>query len=71
MFSIFWIFTGAIVGLLLVAVFAPPARKDVQVPTPYSKAVYRTPSGCVKFKTTKVACSDESTSLNLLASSHK
>jgi hypothetical protein len=71
MFSIFWIFTGAIVGLLLVAVFAPPARKDVQVPTPFSKAVYRTPTGCVKFKTIKVECSEDATSLNLLASSHK
>ena len=71
MFSIQWIFIGAIVGLLLVAVFAPPSRKDVQVPTPFSNAVYRTPSGCVKFKTVKVDCSDDSTSLNFLASTHK
>ena len=71
MFSIFWIFTGAIVGLLLVAVFVPPARKDMQVPTPFSKSVYRTPTGCVKFKTERVECSEEATSLNFVASSHK
>jgi hypothetical protein len=71
MFAIEWIFIGTIVGLLLVAVFAPPARKDKQLPTPFTKAVFRTDSGCVKFKTQEVPCSDDSTSLNFIASSHK
>ena len=71
MFAIEWIFIGTIVGLLLVAVFAPPARKDKQLPTPFTKAVFRTDSGCVKFKTQEVPCSEDSTSLNFVASSHK
>lgn len=71
MFAVEWIFIGTIVGLLLVSVFAPPARKDMQLPTPFTKAVFRTPSGCVKFKTEEVACSEDSTSLNFIASSHK
>ena len=71
MFAIEWIFVGAIVGLLLVAVFVPPARNDMQLPTPFSKDVFRTPSGCVRFKTEEVACSDDASSLNFIASSHK
>lgn len=71
MFSLFYLFVGAVVGLLLVSVFAPPLRKDLQVPMPESKQVFNTPSGCVKFKAKKVPCTDKATSLNLLASQHK
>jgi len=71
MFSIAWIFIGAIVGLLLSAVFAPPSRGDAQLPTPNTKKVFHTPTGCVKFKTHEVDCSRESTSLNFVASQHK
>lgn len=62
---------GVITGLLLVSVFTPPSRKDPRVPTPNTKEVYKTPSGCVKFKTIEVPCSREAMSLNLVASQHK
>jgi hypothetical protein len=62
---------GVIAGLLLVSVFAPPPRKDPRVPTPNTKEIYKTPSGCVKFKTHEVPCSREAMSLNLVASQHK
>jgi hypothetical protein len=62
---------GVITGLLFVSVFTPPSRKDPRVPTPNTKEVYKTPSGCVKFKTHEVPCSREAMSLNLLASQHK
>lgn len=71
MFSLFWMFVGAIAGLLLVSVFVPPLRKDLQVPMPHSKQVFNTPTGCVKFKAKKVPCTDNATSLNLLASQDK
>ena len=71
MFSIEWAFVGTIVGLLLVSTFAPPSRKDARVPTPHTKQVYKTPTGCVKFKTHEVECSREAHSLNLVSSKHK
>lgn len=71
MFSIEWAFVGTIVGLLLVSTFAPPSRKDARVPTPHTKQVYKTSTGCVKFKTHEVPCSREAMSLNLVASQHK
>jgi hypothetical protein len=71
MFAIEWIFVGVIMGLLLVSVIAPPARADMQLPTPFTKSVFRTPTGCVRFRTQEVSCSDDATSLNFIASSHK
>jgi len=71
MFSLDWIFVGVLTGLLLVSVFAPPSRKDPRVPTPNTKDIYKTESGCVKFKTHEVPCSNEAASLNLVASKHK
>jgi hypothetical protein len=71
MLSIAWTFAGAIAGLLLCAVFAPPSRGNSQLPTPNTKKVFHTPSGCVKFKTHEVECSRDSTSLNFVASEHK
>jgi hypothetical protein len=71
MLSLQWIFVGVITGLLLVSVFAPPSRKDPRVPTPNTKEIYKTPSGCVKFQTHEVPCSREAMSLNLVASQHK
>jgi len=71
MFSIAWIFVGAIVGMLVCAVFAPPRRNDPKLPTPHTKKVFHTPTGCVKFKTHEVECSRDATSLNFVASQHK
>jgi hypothetical protein len=71
MFSLEWIFIGVVTGLLMVSVFIPPSRKEPRVPTPNTKQVYKTSSGCVKFKTHEVPCSQEAMSLNLVASQHK
>ena len=68
MLSIMWMFTGILVGLLIVAVFEPPARKDMKLPTPNDKSILHTTSGCVKFTTTEVPCSNDATSLNFVAS---
>ena len=71
MFSVAWAFIGSLVGILLVAVFKPPARKNPQVPLPGMNKSLHTKSGCVKFRSEEVPCTNESTSLNLLASQHK
>ena len=71
MFSLEWIFIGVVTGLLMVSVFIPPSRTEPRVPTPNTKQVYKTSSGCVKFKTHEVPCSQEAMSLNLVASQHK
>ena len=71
MFSLQWVFIGALAGLLLVAVFAPPARKELDMPLPHSRKVYHTPHGCVRFTTKSVPCSDDSKSLNFVVSQHK
>jgi hypothetical protein len=66
-----WIFIGFLVGLLVVAVFEPPARKDMHLPTPNDKNPLFTDTGCVKFTTIEVACTPEASSLNFIASQHK
>jgi hypothetical protein len=71
MFSPLWLFIGVLTGFLIVAVFIPPARKDMQLPTPQDKDTYFTGSGCVKFKAEEVPCTSDATSLNLLASQNK
>ena len=71
MFSVFWLFVGFLVGLLISVVFTPPLRNIPQLPIPYDVTPMNTGSGCVKFKTTEVPCGRESTSLNFIASQHK
>jgi hypothetical protein len=58
-------------GLLLISVFTPPFRKNLEMPTPNSKDVFHTPHGCIRFRTQPVQCSESASSLNLLASQHK
>ena len=64
-------FIGALVGLLVVAVFTPPDRKVPALPLPNTSDVFYTASGCVTFKTTEVPCTERATSLNFIASQHK
>jgi hypothetical protein len=71
MLSIFWVFVGGLVGLLIVSVFVPPIRNDLQVPLPGQSTTMHTGTGCVKFKATEVPCTDGATSLNFIASQHK
>lgn len=71
MFSTTWIFIGCLVGMLVVAVFEPPIRKDLQLPTPNTKNTFKTQTGCVKFRTEEIPCSSEATSLNFIASQNK
>ena len=71
MINLFWMTIGAITGLLLVAVFTPPNRNVPTLPTPDNDDVFKTPHGCVKFKTEEVECMPSATSLNFVASQHK
>ena len=71
MISIQWLFVGFLVGLLIVAVFVPPARKLPELPTPGLDHSLHTGTGCVKFKATEVPCTKEAVSLNFIASQHK
>jgi hypothetical protein len=71
MLSVTWIFIGFVVGLLLVAVFSPPKRKDPRLPTPQDNSLFHTETGCVTFKTSEVDCTPEARSLNFVASQNK
>jgi hypothetical protein len=71
MINIFWIFIGAITGLLLVSVFTPPNRNVPSLPTPDNHEVFKTANGCVKFKAEEVECMPAATSLNFVASQNK
>ena len=66
-----WIFIGFLLGMLVVAVFEPPARKDVHLPTPNDHEPVYTGSGCVKFASIEVPCGPAASSLNFIASQHK
>jgi len=69
MIDLFWLFVGILTGLLIVAIFIPPNHKDNQLPTPDDNSVFRTKSGCVRFKSEEVECTEEAKSLNFIASS--
>jgi len=71
MFSLFWMFMGLLVGLVITSVFSPPARNVPTVPTPNGTNVLHTGSGCVHVKSKEVPCSGQTTSLNFIASQHK
>ena len=71
MLSLLWLFIGALTGLLVVSVFIPPIRNELQVPIPGVSIAMHTGTGCVRFKTKEVPCSDGATSLNFIASQHK
>lgn len=71
MISFLWLFIGAVVGLLLVSVFAPPSRKVPALPTPDSKEIFKTGNGCVKFEAEEVECMPSASSLNFIASQNK
>lgn len=67
MFEIHWVVAGVIVGLLISTVMVPPTRKIKVLPQPHDKTTYHTESGCVRFISEEVPCTDDSDSLNLLA----
>lgn len=71
MIDIFWLFVGAIVGMLTASVFTPPNRNIPTLPTPDNDGIFKTKTGCVKFKSQEVDCGPEATSLNFVASQHK
>ena len=71
MISLFWSFTGFIVGLLITSVFTPPLRNDPKIPTPNGNEILHTKTGCVRFKATEVPCDGKATSLNIIAAQHK
>jgi len=63
MISLPWMFLGALVGLLVVAVFRPPPRKIPTMPTPDNAEPFFTTNGCVKFKSKEEECTQTATSL--------
>ena len=71
MLNLFWLMTGTITGLLLVSVFTPPTRNVPSLPTPNTDDVFKTPTGCVRFKSAQVECMPSASSLNFVASQHK
>ena len=71
MLSLFWIFVGALTGLLVTAVFNPPLRSSPDMPYTHCKDTFQTSTGCVKFRTDEVPCTEGATSLNFIASQHK
>lgn len=68
MFELHWIAGGIIVGMLISTVIVPPTRKQASLPRPHDQGVYTTNTGCVRFESVEVPCTDEPDSLNLLAS---
>lgn len=71
MINLFSMFVGVITGLLLVSVFTPPNRNVPTLPTPDNKQIFKTPNGCVRFKSEEVECMSASSSLNFMASENK
>lgn len=68
MIDLFWMFVGILTGLLVVSIFVPPNLKDKQLPTPDDTSIFRTENGCVRFVSEEVPCSNDSKSLNFIAS---
>lgn len=61
-----WVVTGVIVGLLIGTVMIPPTRKIKVLPQPHDSSTYHVDSGCVRFVSEEVPCTQEPLSLNLL-----
>ena len=68
MFVVFWLFVGILTGLLIVSVFVPPNKKQLEMPSVGDNSIFHTKSGCVRFKSEEVECDGTQGSLNLLAS---
>lgn len=67
MLEVHWVVAGVIVGLLIGTVMIPPTRKIKVLPQPHDPSTYHTETGCVRFVSEEVPCTEESMSLNLLA----
>jgi hypothetical protein len=68
MLDLLWLVSGLIVGMLLATVFIPPTRNKKVLPSPFDPNTYHTDTGCVRFVSEEVPCTQEADSLNLLAS---
>jgi hypothetical protein len=62
-----WIVVGVIVGLLIGTVMIPPTRKVKVLPQPHDETTYHVDSGCIRFVSEEVPCTQDTDSLNLLA----
>jgi hypothetical protein len=67
MIEVRWLVAGVIVGMLIATVIVPPTRKIKILPQPYDNSTYQVDSGCVRFVSEEVPCTQEPESLNLLA----
>ena len=63
-----WVVAGVIVGLLIGTVMIPPTRKIKVLPQPHDTSTYHVDTGCVRFVSEQVPCTQEPLSLNLLVS---
>lgn len=68
MIEVRWMVAGVIVGMLISTILIPPTRKVKRLPQPYDTSTYQVDSGCVRFVSEEVPCTQEPDSLNLLAS---
>jgi len=66
-----WVVAGVIIGMLISTILIPPTRKQSTLPQPHDSSVYTTDSGCVRFESMEVPCTEEPDSLNLIASLSK
>jgi hypothetical protein len=57
-------FMGALVGLFMVSIFTPVAKKQIELPLPGEPKVFHTKMGCVKIQSEEISCSTEAISLN-------
>lgn len=70
-FSLPYLFVGALVGVVISAVMAPPTRTVRHAPTPHDDTTYKLDTGCVRVQASEVPCTAETDSLNLLGLQHK
>lgn len=68
MIELQWVVAGVIIGMLLSTIVIPPTRTQKVLPQPFDPSTFHTDTGCVRFVSEEVPCTQEPDSLNLLAS---
>lgn len=67
MIELRWVVAGVILGMLLSTIVIPPTRKVKVLPQPFDPSTFHIDTGCVRFISEEVPCTQEPDSLNLLA----
>jgi len=75
MFKLWYMFAGAVVGLLLCSVFTPPTQNTKMLPDPTRPhLVFKNPAvenGFFQVRSIEVPCTSDVDSLNLMSALHK